>query len=155
MWCIEKDLTAIYVKECSAYFLLSVLLYQTLYLIQFFIFVYCVRKCSINNFIGLHVAVQFSQEHLLETLSFSIVYFCILCHRWGDHRCMGLSLGFFSFSIDLYFCFCASTNPVLTFFVKCVFLYVLGFILFIKLYFPWGFISYSASTIFNLSLETA
>ena len=33
-----------------------------------FIFVYGVRKCS--NFILLHVAVQFSQHHLLKSLSF-------------------------------------------------------------------------------------
>ena len=33
-----------------------------------FIFVYDVRKCS--NFILLHVAVQFSQHHLLKRLSF-------------------------------------------------------------------------------------
>ena len=33
-----------------------------------FIFVYGVRECS--NFILLHVAVQFSQHHLLKRLSF-------------------------------------------------------------------------------------
>ena len=33
-----------------------------------FIFVYGVRECS--NFILLHVAVQFSQHHLLKKLSF-------------------------------------------------------------------------------------
>ena len=33
-----------------------------------FIFVYAVRECS--NFILLHVAVQFSQQHLLKRLSF-------------------------------------------------------------------------------------
>ena len=33
-----------------------------------FIFVYGVRECS--KFILLHVAVQFSQNHLLKTLSF-------------------------------------------------------------------------------------
>ena len=31
-----------------------------------FIFVYCIRKCS--NFILLHVAAQFSQQHLLKKL---------------------------------------------------------------------------------------
>ena len=34
-----------------------------------FIFVYGLRKCS--NFILLHVAIQFSQNHLLKSLSFS------------------------------------------------------------------------------------
>ena len=39
------------------------------FLIYFeFIFVYGVRKCS--DFIFLHVAVQFSQNHLLKRLSF-------------------------------------------------------------------------------------
>ena len=33
-----------------------------------FIFVYGVRKCS--NFLLLHVAIQFSQHHLLKRLSF-------------------------------------------------------------------------------------
>ena len=33
-----------------------------------FIFVYGVRECS--NFILLHVAIQFSQHHLLKRLSF-------------------------------------------------------------------------------------
>uniref|UniRef100_A0A8D1FBK3 Uncharacterized protein n=1 Tax=Sus scrofa TaxID=9823 RepID=A0A8D1FBK3_PIG len=37
-----------------------------------FIFVYGVRKCS--NFILLHVAVQFSQHHLLNRLSFYPLY---------------------------------------------------------------------------------
>ena len=37
-----------------------------------FIFVYGVRKCS--NFILLHVAVQFSQHHLLKRLSFPPLY---------------------------------------------------------------------------------
>ena len=40
---------------------------------------------------------------------FSIVYPCLLCHRLVNHRYVGLSLGFLSCSIDLYFCFCAST----------------------------------------------
>ena len=39
------------------------------YLIHFeFIFVYSVRKCS--SFILLHLAVQFSQHHLMKRLSF-------------------------------------------------------------------------------------
>ena len=50
--------------------LLGVLWFQVLYsLIYFeFIFAYGVKKCS--NFILLHVAVQFSQQHLLKRLSF-------------------------------------------------------------------------------------
>ena len=74
-----------------------------------FIFAYGVRKCS--NFILLHVAVQFSQHHLLlKRLGFfSIVYSCLLCHRLINHWCMGLFLGFLSYSIDLVFCFCVNT----------------------------------------------
>ena len=65
----------IYVKECSAYvfsksFIVSHLTFKSL--IQFeFIFVYSVRKYS--NFILLHVAVQFSQHHLLKRLYFLLV----------------------------------------------------------------------------------
>ena len=40
---------------------------------------------------------------------FSIVYSCLFCQRLGDHMHMGLSLGFLSCSISLYFCFYAST----------------------------------------------
>ena len=36
------------------------------------IFVYCVRKCS--NFTLLHVAAQFSQQHLLKRLSYFPLY---------------------------------------------------------------------------------
>ena len=47
-----------------------------------FIFVYGVRKCS--NFILLHVAVQFSQYHLLKTLSF---LHCIVLPPLSKIRC--------------------------------------------------------------------
>ena len=60
-----------------------------------FIFVYGARECP--NFILLHVAVQFSQHHLLKRLSF---LHCPLCHRLGDSRCVGLSLDFVSCSIE-------------------------------------------------------
>ena len=50
----------------SKSFIVSSLTFR--YLIHFeFIFVYAVRKCS--KFILLHVAVQFSQHHLLKRLS--------------------------------------------------------------------------------------
>ena len=38
---------------------------------------------------------------------FSFVYSCLLRHRLGDHRYVGLSLGFLSCSIHLYFYFCS------------------------------------------------
>ena len=70
-WVIE-NLALIYVIKCSAYvfssksFIVSGL--TSRFLIHFeFIFVYGVRKCS--NFILLHVAVPFSQPHLLKRLS--------------------------------------------------------------------------------------
>ena len=70
-WVIE-DLALIYVIKCSAYFssksfIVSGLIFRSLIHFEF-IFVCGVRKCS--NFILLHVAVQFSQHHLLKRLSF-------------------------------------------------------------------------------------
>ena len=69
-----------------------------------FIFGYGVRKCS-NCLFSPHVAVRFSQHHLLETI-FSPLY--ILASIVKDKmpvRCVGLSLGFLSCSVGLYFCF--------------------------------------------------
>ena len=66
-----------------------------------------VRKCS--NFIILHIAVQLSQHCLLKRLSF---LHCIFLPPLSKIRCpwvCGLSLGFLSCSIGLYFCFCANT----------------------------------------------
>ena len=62
----------IYVIECSAMFssnsfIVFGLTFRSLMHFEF-IFVYGVRECS--NFILLHVAVQFSQHHLLKRLSF-------------------------------------------------------------------------------------
>ena len=60
----------------SKSFIVSGLTFRSL--IHFdFIFVCGVRKCS--NFTLLHVAVQFSQHHLLKSL-FPIAYSCLLCH---------------------------------------------------------------------------
>ena len=50
----------------SKTFIVSGLTFRSLIYFEF-IFVYGVRKCS--NFILLHVAVQFSQHHLLKRLS--------------------------------------------------------------------------------------
>ena len=63
-----------------------------------FIFVYGVRECS--NFILLHVAVQFSQHHLLKRLSvlhcifffFKLINFFIYWLRWVFVAACGLSL---------------------------------------------------------------
>ena len=78
--------------------MVSVLAFRSLIHFEF-IFVYGVRECS--NFILLHRAVQFYQQHLLKRLLFfSTVYYCFFCHRLGDHSCMGSSVGFLSGSID-------------------------------------------------------
>ena len=80
-------------------FIVSGLTFRSLIHFEF-TFVYGVRECS--DFILLHVAVQFSQHHLLKRLSFfSIVYSCLLCHRLIDHKCMGLFLS----SIFFFFFF--------------------------------------------------
>ena len=67
----------------SKSFIVSGLKFRSLIHFEF-IFVYGVKECS--SFILLHVAVQFSQYHLLKRLFFSIVYSCLLCHRLGDHK---------------------------------------------------------------------
>ena len=41
---------------------------------------------------------------------FSIGCSCLLFHRLVDCRCVGLILGFLSYSTDLYFCLCARTT---------------------------------------------
>ena len=88
-------------------FMVSSLTFRSLIHLEF-IFVCGVRECS--NFILLHVAVWFSQHHLLKRLLFfSIVYFCLLCCRLIDNKYMGLFLGFLSCSFDLCVYFCAST----------------------------------------------
>ena len=70
-WWVIKDLTLIYIIECSSMFscksfIVSGLIFRSLIHFEF-IFVNGVRKCS--NFILLHVSVQFSQHHLLKRLS--------------------------------------------------------------------------------------
>ena len=87
-------------------FIVSSLTFRSLIHFEF-IFVYDVRECY--NFILLHVAVQFFQHHLLKRPSFLHVCSCLLCHTLGNHRCVGLSLCFLSYSIGLYFFFCACT----------------------------------------------
>ena len=74
---IQKDTAVINVNECSAVFSsrsfkISGLTFRSLIHFEF-IFVYGVGGCS--NFILLHVAVQFSQPHLLKRLSFLLCIF--------------------------------------------------------------------------------
>ena len=79
-----------------------------------FIFVLTIRKWS--SFILFHVAVQFSQQHLLKRLSFPHCISCLLCHRLIDHINVGLFLGSLFYSIDACVCICASTMLVFFFF---------------------------------------
>ena len=72
-----------------------------------FLFVYGVTVCP--NFIFFHVAVQFSQHHMLERL-FSTVYPCLSCHRLGKSRCLDFSVNLVSCSTDLYFSLGASAT---------------------------------------------
>ena len=69
---LKRNVATIYVRVFCLCFLLGVLWFPVLtfrFLIHFeFIFVYGVRKCS--HFIIFHVAVLFSQHHLLKRLSF-------------------------------------------------------------------------------------
>ena len=101
LWKLDQNLCqSVLPMFSSKSFIISVLHFE-------FIFVYSTRERS--NFTLLHVAIQFSQHHLSKRLSSSIVYSCLLCCRLIDYRWEGLFLGFLSYSIDLYFCFCAST----------------------------------------------
>ena len=75
------------------------------YLIHFeFVFVYDVRKQY--SLILLHVAVQFSQPHLLKRLYFPQVIFLPPCSRLIDHVSMDINLGSLFYSIDLFLCQC-------------------------------------------------
>ena len=80
-----EDLAVIYVIEHSAYVFKSFIVFGLTLrsLIHFkFIFVYDVKKCS--NVILLHIAVQFSQLHLLKKLS---LLHCILLPPLSKLRC--------------------------------------------------------------------
>ena len=73
-----------------------------------FIFLYGVSRYL--NFIFLHVAVHISQNHLLNSLFYSILCFFPLCQIVIDCRDLGLFLGSLFCSIGLSAYFYASTN---------------------------------------------
>ena len=84
---VTENFALIYIIECSAYvssksFIVSGFTFRSLIHFEF-IFVYGVRKCS--NFILLHVAVQFPQDHLLRRLSFLQ---CIFLPTLSNIRCL-------------------------------------------------------------------
>jgi hypothetical protein len=62
-----------------------------------------------SSFRFLHADDQFSQQHLLMKLSFSIICFWQLCQKLRGHSYMDSDLGFLLCSIDLHVCFCANT----------------------------------------------
>ena len=56
--------------------------------------------CSFSN-------TTYWEDSLSSTL---LINSFLIYHRLIDHKCMGLFLGFLSYSTDLYICFCASTT---------------------------------------------
>ena len=89
----------------SKIFIVSGLTFRSLIYFEF-IFVYGVRKCS--NFILLHVAVQFSWHRLLERQSLPHCIFLSPLSKIRYPQMHGFISGL-SFSIGLYFCFCANS----------------------------------------------
>ena len=76
LWFMSESVWPMFSSES---FIVSGLMSRALIHLEF-IFVYGVRECS--HFILFHVAVQFSQHHLLNGLSFlHCIYSCLLCHR--------------------------------------------------------------------------
>ena len=90
----------------SMSFIVSGLIFRSLIHFEF-IFVYGVRECS--NLILLYVAVQFSQHYLLKRLSFLHCIFLIPLLKIRSPYVGGFISGLSIFSIEIYFCFCAST----------------------------------------------
>ena len=85
-------------------FIVSGLTFRSLIHFEF-IFVYGVRKCS--NFILLHVAVQFSQHHLLKRLSLPHCIFLPSLSKIRDPQVHGFISGLsilFHWSIFLFLC---------------------------------------------------
>ena len=78
---IRKDFAAFHARKCSAY----VFLFTFRSLIHFeFVFVYGVREHS--NFILLHTAVQFSQDHSLKETVFSQIVYSYLVYSLSQIR---------------------------------------------------------------------
>ena len=88
----------------SKSFIVSGLTFRSLIHFEF-IFVYCARKCS--NFILLHVAVQFSQHHLLKRLSLPHCIFLPPLSKIRYPKAHGFIFGLymlFHWSIFLFLC---------------------------------------------------
>ena len=90
----------------SKSFIVSGLTFRSLIHFEF-VFVYGIRKCS--NFILLHVAVQFSQQHLLKRLSFPHCIVLPPLSKIRDTEVQGFISGLsilFHWSIFLFLCQC-------------------------------------------------
>ena len=95
---VKTDISAIYVKESSAYIFLKEFYSIWLYVQVFNLF--WVHFCS----------YPVSQQHLLKILSFFSICPWLNCPiNLFDHRCIDLFLGYLCCSTDLHFWFCAST----------------------------------------------
>ena len=97
----------------SRTFMVSWLIFKSFIHLEF-ILVYVAIWCSSIIFF-LHVAVQISQHHLLNTLFlfipiYSNLCFCPLCQILMDHRDLGLFMGSLFCSIGLCVCSYASTR---------------------------------------------
>ena len=71
------------------------------------ILVYGIREWF--NFILLHVAVWFSQHHLLKRLSFPYCTTWFIYHKLIDHICVGLLLALYPVPLIYVSVFCANT----------------------------------------------
>ena len=95
--------------QCSR---LGVLWYRVIF-ISLSRFEYDVRECS--NFIGLHLAVQLFQYHLLKNCLLSIAYSCLLCCRLIEHMCVSLFPGSVTLIYtSVFLCFFANTTLWIT-----------------------------------------
>ena len=97
LWSMSKNILPMFSPRS---FIIYGLIFRSLIHFEF-IFVYGIRECS--NFFLLHVGFQFSQYHLEETV-FPCVS-CLFCHRWVDHRCLGLFLGLYPVPLIYIFLF--------------------------------------------------
>ena len=98
----KKKSCTIYVsvlpESFSRSFIVSSLTFRSLIHFEF-IFVYGVKECS--NFIHLHVAVQFSQQHMWKRLPFLHCIFQPPLSQIKGPQCVSLYLGSLFCSIDL------------------------------------------------------
>ena len=98
LWFMSKNVLPMF---SSNNFIVFSLTFQSLI---HFVFIFCMVLGSVLISFFYTELSSFPSISYCRDCLFSIVYSCLLCHRLGDHRCVGLSLDLLSFSIDLYFC---------------------------------------------------